>query len=157
MIRNTAAALTRSDTPEAFAPRGEVRAGMDALAAGQRLPRGTVLFRQGESPRGVWVLHRGRVRLTMRNDAGKTVPYRTVRAGYVLGLPAIILDVPYLFTAELVERSEVAFIDRPQMLQFLRQRADLCFDVVQQLGGELIDLKIVPTPAARRRPSRTSA
>lgn len=157
MTHDISAPAGRADTPEAFAARGEVRAGMDALAASERLPKGTVLFRQGESPRGVWVLHRGRARLTLRNDAGKSVPYRTVRAGYVLGLPAVILDVPYLFTAELMERSEVAFIERRQMLQFLRQRADLCFDVVQQLGGELIDLKIVPTPAARRRPSRTSA
>lgn len=157
MTRTTPAAQSRSDTPEAFAPRREVRAGMDALAEGQRLPKGTVLFREGEPPRGVWVLRRGRVRLTMHNDSGKVVPYRSVRAGYVLGLPATILDVPYLFTAELLERSELAFIERGQMLQFLRQRSDLCFDVVQQLGGELIDLKIVPAPAARRRPSRTSA
>jgi CRP/FNR family transcriptional regulator len=157
MISKTAAPASRADGPEAFTPSAEVRAGMDSLAPGKVLARGTVLFRQGEPARGVWVLHRGRARLTMRTDDGKAIPYRTVRAGYVLGLPGVILNIPYLFTAELVERSEVAFIERAEMLHFLRQRADLCFDVVQQLGGELIDMKIGPIPAARRRALRSNA
>lgn len=156
-MNTNAAATPQLDGPEAFTPSAEVRAGMDALSLGKILPKGTTLFRQGDPATGVWLLHKGRARLTMRNDAGKIVPYRTVRAGYVLGLPGTILDIPYLFTAELVEKSEVAFIERRRMLEFLRQRADLCFNVVQQLGGELIDMKIGPKAAARRRVARANA
>lgn len=140
MTANLATLSGSADVPEAFSPSAEVRAGMDTLARGKVLPRGTVLFRQGEAPRGVWVMHRGRARLVLRSDAGQARSFRTVGPGYVLGLPATILNVPYLFTAQLAQRSEVAFVERGELLHFLRRRADLCFDVVQQLGGDLVDL-----------------
>ena len=142
---------THSEGPEAFTPHRDVRAGMDALAPGKILAKGDILFHQGEPPRGVFILHRGRVRLSMACAGGKPIPYRTVGAGYVLGLPATILNIPYLFTAEVLQRSEVAFIPRAEMLDFLRRRADLCFDVVQQLGGELVEMPLGRVPHPRRR------
>ena len=151
------ARATRTEGPEAFTPHREVRAGMDPLAPGKILPKGTVLFRQGEPPRGVYVLHSGKARLSLQCDTGKPVPYRTVSAGYVLGLPGTILNVPYLFTAELLQRSEVAFIPRMEMLEFLRRRADLCFDVVQQLGGELVEMPVVVPESNLARRRRTNA
>lgn len=141
------AAPTRGEGPEAFSPHVEVRACMDALASAQSLPKGTILFRQGEPSRGVYLLRRGKARLTLISDAGHVVPFRTVRAGYVLGLPGTILNGPYLFTAELLERSEVTFIARAEMLAFLRERSDLCFDMVQQLGGDLTEMP----PHSKRR------
>jgi CRP-like cAMP-binding protein len=137
---------------EAFASHPDLRAGFDHLAKAALNPKGAVLFRQGQTPVGVFLLRHGRARLSMRSDAGRNLTVRNVGPGYVLGLPSTILNKPYLFTAELLEDSQVAFIPCADVLEFLRKRGDLCFDVVQLLGGELMELPpAVHRPASRRR------
>jgi CRP-like cAMP-binding protein len=137
---------------EAFHSHPDLRAGFDHLAKATPHPKGAILFRQGQAPRGVFLLKQGRARLCMRSDAGRNVTFRNVGPGYVLGVPSTILNKPYLFTAELLEDSQVAFIPCAEVLEFLRRRSDLCFDVVQLLGGELMEIPpVVHRPATRRR------
>lgn len=142
----------RSRGGEAFHTHPDLRAGFDHLARPAAHKKGAVLFRQGQNPRGVFLMVHGRARLSMRADNGRNVTYRNVGPGYVLGLPSTILNKPYLFTAELLDDSQVAFIPAEDVVEFLRKRSDLCFDVVQLLGGELMEMPpVVHRPATRRR------
>jgi CRP-like cAMP-binding protein len=146
----------RKRSIEAFTGHPDLRAGFASLAAAKSYPRGTILCRQGEPSRGVYLLVQGRANLTLRSDTGRGVTFRTVGAGYVLGLPGTILNRNYIFTAELIDDSQVAFIPATDVVEFLRNRGDLCFDVVQLLGGELMELpKVIHKRATRRR--RTNA
>jgi CRP-like cAMP-binding protein len=141
---------------EAFTGHPDLRAGFASLAPATFYPRGTILCRQGETSRGVYLLVQGRANLTLLGDAGRGVTFRTVGAGYVLGLPGTILNRTYMFTAELIDDSQVAFIPAADVVEFLRNRGDLCFDVVQLLGGELMDLpKVIHKRATRKK--RTNA
>ena len=104
----------------------------------------------------MYLLVQGRANLSLRADNGRSVTFRTVGAGYVLGMPGTILNRTYIFTAELIDDSQVAFIPSPDVVEFLRQRGDLCFEVVQMLGRELMELpKAVHKRATRNR--RTNA
>ena len=141
---------------EAFTGHPDLRAGFESLAPARFHPRGTILFRRGEASRGVYLLVQGRANLTLRSDTGRSVTFRTVGAGYVLGLPGTILNRTYIFTAELIDDSRVAFIPAADVVEFLRHHGDLCFDVVQLLGGELMELpKIIPKRPTRKK--RTNA
>jgi CRP-like cAMP-binding protein len=141
---------------EAFTGHPDLRAGFESLAPATFYPRGTVLCRQGEPSRGVYLLLQGRANLSLRADTGRGVTFRTVGAGYVLGLPGTILNHAYIFTAELLDDSQVAFIPAADVVEFLRNRGDLCFDVVQLLGSELMELpKVIHKRATRTK--RTNA
>ena len=141
---------------EAFTGHTDLRAGFEGLAPARFYPRGTILCRQGEASRGVYLLVRGRANLTLRADTGRGVTFRNVGAGYVLGLPGTILKRSCMFTAELIDDSQVAFIPANEVVEFLQQRGDLCFEVVQLLGGELMELpKVVHKRATRKK--RTNA
>jgi CRP-like cAMP-binding protein len=141
---------------EAFTGHPDLRAGFESLAPATFYPRGTILCRQGETSRGVYLLVQGRANLTLRADSGRGVTFRTVGAGYVLGLPGTILNRTYIFTAELIDDSQVAFIPAADVVEFLRNRGDLCFDVVQLLGGELMELpKVIHKRVTRTK--RTNA
>ena len=146
----------RQKANEAFSGHPDLRAGFETLAPAAFCSRGTILFRQGEPSRGVYLLLQGRANLSLRADNGRGVTYRNVGPGYVLGLAGTILNKTYLFTAELIDDSQVAFIRSSDVVEFLRQRGDLCFAVVQMLGGELMDL---PHPVYRKatRKKRTNA
>jgi CRP-like cAMP-binding protein len=141
---------------EAFTGHPDLRAGLESLASATFYPRGTILCRQGEPSRGVYLLVQGRANLTLRGDTGRGVTFRTVGAGYVLGLPGTILNRTYIFTAELIDDSQVAFIPTADVVEFLRNRGDLCFDVVQLLGSELMELpKVIHKRVTRTK--RTNA
>jgi CRP-like cAMP-binding protein len=146
----------RPKASEAFTGHPDLRAGFETLAPATFQPRGTILCRQGEPASGIYLIVRGRANLSLRADNGRAVSYRNVGPGYVLGLPGTILNKTYLFTAELMDDSQVAFIPSADVVEFLRKHGDLCFDVVQMLGYELMELpKVVHKKVTRRK--RTNA
>lgn len=141
---------SRPATAEAFAAQAELIAALQPQASVNHLPRGTVLFSQGDPARGVYLIIEGSARLSLERDDHRKVHVRTVGAGYLLGLPCTILNREYLFTAKLAQDSRVAFIKSMDLLDFLRRHSDLCFDVVELLGGELLEMP----PAIHARATR---
>jgi CRP-like cAMP-binding protein len=148
----------RPPTAEAFHAQQELAVALQQTAALDTYPKGAVLFRQGEPTRGVYLLLEGAARLYLNCEDDRPAPVRNVGPGYLLGLPGTILNRSYLFTAKLTRDSRVAFIPTDQLLEFLRHRSDLCFDVVELLGGELIDLPPTVQPrTTRHRRHQTNA
>lgn len=93
---------------------------LDAIASSHSCGPGAVLFRQGQPGDGVFVLRRGKVRLSASSHDGARLPYRTVGPGYVLGLPALFSGQPYSPTAEALEECVFGFVDRERALLLMR-------------------------------------
>lgn len=98
-------------------------------------PEGAVLFVEGESPRGVYVLCRGRVKLTMTSSDGKTLILRIVKPGEVLGMNAAVSGNLYQATAETLEPCQVNFVKREDFLRYLREQPEASLRAAQQLSG----------------------
>jgi CRP/FNR family transcriptional regulator, cyclic AMP receptor protein len=98
-------------------------------------PEGAVLFVEEEAPRGVFMLCRGRVKLSMTSIDGKTVILRIVGSGAVLGLHAAVSAKPYQATAETLEPCQVNFVKREDFLRFLREHAEASIRVAQELSN----------------------
>jgi CRP-like cAMP-binding protein len=76
-------------------------ASIERIAAGAsklRLPRGTVLFRQGEAPSGFYVVVVGEVCLVAHGARGSRLT-AIVEAGRSFGEPVMFLEKPYLVDA----------------------------------------------------------
>jgi CRP-like cAMP-binding protein len=128
-----------------------------AMASETAVSAGTVLFRQGDPVRGIYVVESGKISLTM-TESGRRIKYRSVGNGYILGLPATICDQPYSLTAEVSEASHVRFLEQHRVVEFLRGRSDLCLRVVEILGHELTDMRKAKAQAsvpAKPAPSST--
>src|SRR5438477_7711090 len=54
-------------------------------------PESSILFVEGQMPRGVFVLCRGRAKLSMVSAEGKTLILRVAEPGDILGLSACLL------------------------------------------------------------------
>ncbi len=100
-------------------------------------PRGAVLFVEGESPRGLFVLCSGQAKLTANSPEGHALTLRTAEPGEVLGLSSVISDSPYLATAETLSACQVGFIPRLEFLRFLRSNPDVALRVAKHLSMEL--------------------
>lgn len=97
-------------------------------------PKGSLLFVEGEEPRGVFILCSGRAKLTTSSTEGKTLIVKIAEAGEVLGASATILGKPYEVSAETIEPSQLNFIKRDDFLKYLNTHAEACLHTAQQLS-----------------------
>ncbi len=97
-------------------------------------PKGSLLFVEGEEPRGVFILCSGRAKLTTSSTEGKTLIVKIAEPGEVLGASATILGKPYEVSAETIEPSQLNFIKREDFLKFLGTHAEACMHTAQQLS-----------------------
>lgn len=100
-------------------------------------PRGAVLFVEGESPRGLFILCSGQAKLTANSRIGQSITLCLAEQGEVLGLSSVISNGVYLASAETLKPSQVSFIPRLQFLQFLRANPDAALSVARHLSVEL--------------------
>ena len=101
------------------------------------LPKGTMLYEEGKSPKGIYLLCEGRAKLTICSEQGKRLMLRIAGPGEVLGLGASLSGTPYEVTAELLDTSQVVFVRRKELLTFLRDHQDACMMIVQMLSQDL--------------------
>ena len=110
---------------------------LDSIRQSSLYPAGALLFVEGESPRGLFVLCAGQARLTASSREGKSITLRQVEPGEVLGLSTVVAQGPYPVTAETLAPSQVNFIPGPAFLQFLQRHADVALRVAEHLSMEL--------------------
>jgi CRP/FNR family cyclic AMP-dependent transcriptional regulator len=97
-------------------------------------PQKAVLFVEGQVPRGIFVLCKGRVKLSINSPSGRTVIVKLVEPGEVLGMSATISGKPYQVTAETIDPCQVNFVKRDDFLRFLKDDVEACFKVAEQLS-----------------------
>jgi CRP/FNR family cyclic AMP-dependent transcriptional regulator len=97
-------------------------------------PKGSLLFVEGEKPRGVFILCSGRVKLTESSADGRTLIVKSCEPGEILGISSTILGNPYDVAAETLEPSQANFIKREEFLRFLSLHAEACVHTAQQLS-----------------------
>jgi CRP/FNR family cyclic AMP-dependent transcriptional regulator len=105
-----------------------------AITSAATYPKGATLFVEGQSPRGVFVLCGGRVKLSTSSADGRSLILRISEPGEILGLPATVTGKSYELTAEVVEPTQANFISRTDFLLFLREHGEAALRVAQQLG-----------------------
>lgn len=109
-------------------------AGLDAISSSATYPRGSVLFVEGQSPRGVFILCNGKVKLFGTSSSGKALIFRIADPGEIIGLPSTLSGKPYELTAEALEPIQANFIRRDDFLMFLRKYGEAALRVAQMLG-----------------------
>jgi CRP-like cAMP-binding protein len=98
---------------------------------------GHPLFKQGDIPRGVYIVKSGEVDLTMESSSGTSLTVFCAGPGSLLGLPAIVANQPYTLTAMAREGSTVRFVPRDDFESLIQAQPWLQFDVLQILAAEV--------------------
>jgi len=89
------------------------------------MPPGAVLFVEGQSPRGVYVLCSGKVKLSTTSKDGKVLMLKQAEAGEVLGLSAAISGTNYEMTAETATPSQLNFIRRQDLMSLMQEESEV--------------------------------
>lgn len=128
--KNAVADKTFSDLPAVVASAVE----QEALTT--TYPTGAVLFAEGQAPRGVFIVRRGRVKLSICGSDGRTLILRIVDSGCPMGVAAAVSGRQYEATAETQEPSEISFLRQSDLLRLMRQHGEWALWVTQHISQD---------------------
>jgi CRP/FNR family transcriptional regulator len=100
------------------------------------LPTGAILFVEGQSPRGMFILCSGKVNLSTTSREGKILILKTAEAGEALGLSATISGVGYESTAETSTPCQLSFVDRNHLLELMQSYTEVGSHAAQCLSRD---------------------
>ena len=107
----------------------------DRIKYSAAYPGGALLFSEGQMPRGVFMLCRGRVKLSITASDGKALILRIADAGDILGIHATVTGTPYEMSAETLHPCQINFIKREDFLRFLKEHGDACLRAAEHLSN----------------------
>ncbi len=97
------------------------------------VPAGATVFVEGQACRGVYILCKGRAKLTIANSEGKTLIVRIVGPGEILALNPCLTGGCYDTTLETTRPTEFAFVHARDFLQLLSEHKDISCLAGEQL------------------------
>lgn len=100
------------------------------------LPRGTVLFRQGDPGHEMFVLSDGHVRLTLHVE-GHDQALAVLGPGDFFGELSLLTSQPRTATATVVEDATLVAIDRAVFAMMMQDDLDIVFRMMNVLGRRL--------------------
>jgi CRP/FNR family transcriptional regulator, cyclic AMP receptor protein len=102
-------------------------------------PEGAIIFVEGQSPRGIFMLCQGQAKLSVASRDGKTLILRIAKPGEILGLHAVVTGMPYEVTVETMQASQLNFVDQRDFVRFLKDHGDACLRAAQHIGRDCQD------------------
>ncbi len=99
-------------------------------------PAGATLFVEGQPCRGIYILCKGRVKLSTSSSEGQTLILKIARPGEVLGLNATISGIPHETTAETGQSCQLNFVKQADFVRFLTEHTDACMHAAIHLSRE---------------------
>jgi CRP-like cAMP-binding protein len=110
---------------------------LQAQSPSRFFSRGSILFSQGQSPFGIFVIRSGRASLFMRADNGLEIAHFNVGAGSILGLPAVVARRPYTLSAKADEPLEVSCVSLEDYERLIHEQPSLYPSVLDVLAAEV--------------------
>jgi len=99
-------------------------------------PGGAVLFVEGQTPRGAFLLCSGRVKLSTTSRDGKVLILKIAEAGDLLGLSAVISGTAYEVTAETSVPCHLNFVERSALIDLIARNGELGLRAAEALSRE---------------------
>ena len=104
-----------------------------------------VLFRQGDQPTGLFIIHAGEATLSMDPGANENTFSCQATAGSVLGVPGLIGNQPYSLTAVACSGAQVSFIARDDFNALMQSDQPLMLLILQVLAAEVRSARLALT------------
>ncbi len=97
-------------------------------------PKGAVLFVEGQPSKAVFMVCKGRVKLSTCSSEGKIVILGIAEPGDILGLSAAMVGSEYEVTAQVIERCQLSYLKTADFLSLLHSSPEACLQAARQLS-----------------------
>jgi CRP/FNR family cyclic AMP-dependent transcriptional regulator len=107
----------------------------------QRYRKSEVIFEEGSTGSEMYLIHSGRVLLSVRRNGTQQVPLVVLNPGDFFGEMALVDDSPRSTSASAVEDdTELIVIDRARFLFMVRQQPEFALSLMHTLCQRLRDM-----------------
>lgn len=107
----------------------------------QRYGKSEIIFEQGSTGSEMYLIHKGRVLLSVRQNETQQIPLAVLNPGDFFGEMALVDDSPRSATASAVEGdTELIVMDRPRFLFMVRQQPEFALSLMHTLCRRLRDM-----------------
>ena len=117
-------------------PINQIR-GLASKKISRIFQRGSVVFEEGQQPRGLYMLGEGSAKVSIDSPDGKILVLRIAEPGDLLGVDAALTGQPYETTVETLERCRIDFISSEDLSKLLQRDRKACLAVAHALSQEL--------------------
>ncbi len=107
---------------------------LERIKVTKACPKGSKLFIEGQPTKGVFMLCKGRVKLSTCSQSGRVMILGIAEPGDILGLSSALSSTEYEATAEVLEACQVNYIETSELLHFLKTNPEACLNAARQLG-----------------------
>jgi len=119
--------------------------GLDAAAVARiaavvnevNAPSGTVIFKQGDACRGLYIVVSGQVKLALGAAQGDEQVVELAGPGGVLGETAMLLDSPHVLTAEALADTRLVYLSRTVVMAELERTPEFALRIIATLSRRL--------------------
>lgn len=113
---------------------------------------GEILYRQGDTCAGLFIVCQGRVKLSKMSSQGKTAILQICGPGDLLGASEMLANCAYAATAQVQVESILAFVSRKKFLKMMARHAIVGLRTSEHLGAECLrafrDLSLLRIPSS---------
>lgn len=100
-------------------------------------PTGSVLFREGEQPRGIYLVHSGEIDQLFSSRAGFSKPLLVAGPGQILGLSCVVSGRAHNCSATARTPSVTGFIEKDRFTALLEEQPALWWEVLRILSTDI--------------------
>lgn len=97
---------------------------------------GTVLFREGEVGKRIYVVNEGRIKLTKRVHTTDTM-IEVLGPGEFCGELALVMEAPHPVTATVLDPARLLIVDAKQFETMVRSNTEIALRMLRKLAGRL--------------------
>lgn len=123
--------------PSAFVAESDLVEELEKHAIPLPCGKEQVLFRQGDSPTGLYILSAGQATLSIDGAEGQAIMSVDTGPGSLLGLPGLLGNQPYSMTARAHEGAEVRYISDAKFTSLMHAAPLLALKILQVLAAEV--------------------
>lgn len=108
------------------------------------------LFIENSSPRGVYCINEGKVKIFARGEEGKEQIIHLASTGEIVGFRAMFSGEPYKVSATTLEESNICFISKNDFLNLVDTNVNLRNGIMKELSKELAERATFITNMAQK-------
>lgn len=97
------------------------------------------IFREGSYPKGIYFIHRGKVKSYQTNDSGKELITELHNEGDFFGFISLLKDEKYNSSAAALEDSEIYMIPKEDFFALIYKNAEVSKKFIEILSDNLIE------------------
>ncbi|MEK4023293.1 Crp/Fnr family transcriptional regulator [Sporosarcina sp. FSL W7-1283] len=113
-----------------------------ALARSISYPRGEMIYHSGDRSEGLYILHKGRVKVYRLSENGKEQLVRILKPGEFTGELSLFDAKPHDVYAETLEAVELCIIQRDEMQQLLQSHPAISLRMLTEFSSRLADTEL---------------